>query len=92
MKNHWITLKKKKDRQSKYKIRLLYFDGTGNGKIVYECQFVEDFVFTAPTEMVINSIAVIDENGIYIWHDSNMGTFSFSTGDEMTLNFSSMRL
>lgn len=92
MKNHWIELKKKKDRQSKYKIRLLHFDSMGNGQLVYECPFVEDFVFTAPTGMVFNSIAVIDENGVSIWHDSSMGTFSFSPGDEMTLNFSSMRL
>lgn len=91
MKNHWIA-KKKKDRQSKYKIRLLLLDDMGNGKIVYECPFVEDFVFTAPTITEFNSIIVVDENGVSLWHDSSMGTFCFSPGDEMTLNFSRMRL
>lgn len=91
MKNHWIE-KKKKDRQSKYKIRLLLLDDIGNDKIVYECPFVENFVFTAPTVMAFNAITVVDENGVSLWHNFSMGTFCLSPGDEMTLNFSRMRL
>jgi hypothetical protein len=93
MQNHWIALNLKKERQSKYKIRLLHHNGVC-WEVVWEGPFVEDFVFTASQwgGTLVSGVCIVDENGKAVWEDIHIGTFNLSPNDEMRMNFSSMGL
>ena len=80
-------MSKKRETISKMQIRLLHHNGVC-WEVAWEGPFAEDFVFTAPKQMCVSGIVVIGEQGLGIWKDLHMGTFNFSPGDEMHINFS----